>query len=295
MKTRQFILLAPPGVNVQDHAAALAKQWQIPYVSLDALRQEAIAHQSTLASEIAPYLESGEPLPDTPTLKLMRRRFEQPDTVLKGWVLEGFPRTVSQAQGFGDWWAAMGAAPVVVYLKAVTGILINRLSAEPDRDESISAIRQRLETYQADIEPLVEYYQQRGQLKIVNASLSFAEVGRSLARLGQEHVGAAPLIHDEAELNVLIARKPRLVVDCMATWCGSCKRVTPSIDKLAAEYRDRVNVMKIDFDTNRQITKRFGLQGIPAVMFFRDGELLKTLTGVKSYAEYTTALSSLFD
>jgi len=84
-------------------------------------------------------------------------------------------------------------------------------------------------------------------------------------------------------------------VDCMAAWCGSCKQVSPLIDQLATEYRDRVQVMKIDFDANRQISKRFGLQGIPAVMFFKDGKLLTILTGVKSYGEYSTAIAHLLD
>ena len=50
---------------------------------------------------------------------------------------------------------------------------------------------------------------------------------------------------------------------------------------------------KIDFDVNRQITKRFGLQGIPAVMFFQQGELLETLTGVKAYSEYEREIERL--
>lgn len=79
----------------------------------------------------------------------------------------------------------------------------------------------------------------------------------------------------------------------MAPWCGSCKQVSPFIDQLAEEYRDRVNVMKINFDANRQISKRFGLQGIPAVLYFKNGQLQTTLTGVKSYAEYNNAIARL--
>jgi thioredoxin len=100
---------------------------------------------------------------------------------------------------------------------------------------------------------------------------------------------------NEAALDALIAQESRLVVDCMAMWCGSCKQVTPSIDKLAEIYQGRVTVMKIDFDANRQISKRFELKGIPAVMFFQDGELLEILTGVKAYAEYDAAIARLLD
>ncbi len=184
-------------------------------------------------------------------------------------------------------------AATVAYLKATTEVLIIRLLNESSEKPPISAIRDRLERFQQSLEPLIEYYQQRSQLATINASLSFAEVASALAQLGQEDTGAAKLIRDEAELDALLSSKPLLVVDCMASWCGSCKQVTPSINKLAEAYGDSVTVMKIDFDVNRQITKRFELKGIPAVMFFKNGERLETLTGVKSYQEYSAAVTRL--
>jgi thioredoxin len=296
MEMKQFILIAPPGVGGKDHAASLARRWQIPHVSMEELLQQAVASGSDAGLEARPYVEAGERVPDEVVLQLMRRRFEQMDTMLKGWVLDGFPRTLTQAQGFNEWWESLGqSAPTAVYLKTMQGILMNRLVNEPGQTGSAEAIRRRLEHYQAEVEPILEYYQRRNQLKTVNASVSFAEVARDLANLGHEPTDAAPLIRDEAELDVLIYSKPRLVVDCMASWCGSCQQVTPFINRLAEEYRDRVNVMKLDFDANRQISKRFGLKGIPAVLFFKDGQLLETLTGVKSYNEYNAALNRLLD
>jgi thioredoxin len=254
----------------------------------------AIAAETAIGVEARPYVDAGELIPDALAMKLIRKRFEQPDTMLKGWVLEGFPRTLAQAQSFDEWWAAVGQPPATVaYLKATPEFLIIRLLNESSEKPSISAIRDRLESFQQSLEPLLEHYQQRSQLATVNASLSSAEVARALAELGQEDTSAAKLIRDEAELDALLASEPLLVVDCMASWCGSCKQVTPSIDKLAEAYGDSVTVMKIDFDVNRQITKRFELKGIPAVMFFKNGERTETLTGVKSYQEYNAAVTRL--
>ncbi|RZM78888.1 nucleoside monophosphate kinase [Leptolyngbya iicbica] len=294
METTQLILLAPPGARGAEHAAALAQQWAVPQVSMSELLQQAIADGSAIATELRPYLAAGEPLPDELALKLIKRRLEQPDTVLHGWVIEGFPRSVGQAQGLNTWWTTMGRPlPTVVYLKAMAGILMNRLAAEPGQTATTPALKRCLEQYQAEVAPLVEYYQQQAQLTTLNANLSFAEVARDLAAIGQPQSSAAPLIEDEAELDTLIYGESRLVVDCMAPWCGSCKQVSPFIDQLAEEYRDRVNVMKINFDANRQISKRFGLQGIPAVLYFKNGQLQTTLTGVKSYAEYNNAIARL--
>ncbi len=296
MSTKQLILLGPPGVGVRAQATTLADRWQIAAVSMAGLVREAIDKETAIGLEARPYVEADELVPDALVLKLIRKRFEQPDTMLKGWVLAGFPRTVAQAQGFNEWWSAVGQPPAtVVYLKAVPELLINRLWAENGQAEPIPSIRKRLERHQQAVAPLLEYYQQRDQLTTINASLSCAEVTRELAQLGQAETGAAAMIQDEAQLDALIAQRSRLVVDCMASWCGSCRQVTPSIDRLAETYGDRVTVMKIDFDANRQISKRFGLKGIPAVMFFKNGERLETLTGVKSYQEYSVALDHLLE
>ena len=292
MTSKQLILLGPPGMGVKAHAIALSKRWHVPHVSMGQLIHEAIAKESTLGLEARPYVEAGERVPDAVAMKLLRRRFEQPDVMLQGWVLDGFPRTLAQAETFDRWLLAVGhGAAQVAYLKSLTGLLIKRLVAENGQDEPISAIRQRLTLYKEEIAPLTDYYQQREQLTMVNGNQSVAEIDYALSQLGQEDAGAARFIQDESELDSLIEKESLLVVDCMASWCGSCKLVTPLIDQLAETYRERVNVMKIDFDANKQVPKRFGLKGMPAVMFFKDGELMETLTGVKPYQAYSAALT----
>jgi thioredoxin 1 len=97
-------------------------------------------------------------------------------------------------------------------------------------------------------------------------------------------------IQDEAELDSLLATEAVLVVDCTATWCGPCKLVAPLMDQLAAEYIDKAKVFKIDLDTNKPVAKRFGIRSIPAVLYFKQGELVETIIGVKSYEEFSSAV-----
>ena len=97
-------------------------------------------------------------------------------------------------------------------------------------------------------------------------------------------------IQDEAELDSLLATEAVLVVDCTATWCGPCKLVAPLMDQLAAEYVDKAKVFKIDLDTNKPVAKRFGIRSIPAVLYFKQGELVETIVGVKSYEEFSSAV-----
>lgn len=103
-------------------------------------------------------------------------------------------------------------------------------------------------------------------------------------------MGTATFIQDETEFDALLAKGLLLVVDCTATWCGPCKLISPLIDQLADEYRDRAQVFKLDLDTNKTIAKRFGIKSIPAVMVFKQGELLETLIGVKPYEEFSRAV-----
>jgi thioredoxin 1 len=99
-----------------------------------------------------------------------------------------------------------------------------------------------------------------------------------------------PFIQDETEFDSLLTDKSLLVVDCTASWCGPCKLVAPLMDQLVNQYEDRAKVFKLDLDNNKSIAKRFAIKSIPAVMLFKQGELVETLVGVKPYEEFTAAV-----
>jgi thioredoxin 1 len=105
----------------------------------------------------------------------------------------------------------------------------------------------------------------------------------------------AEFIKDEIEFNALLAEGKVLVVDCTAPWCGPCKLVAPLIDRLAEEYIDRAQVFKLDIDVNKALVKGFGIRSIPAVIYFKAGEKVTTIVGVKSYEEFSLALTNLLD
>lgn len=290
MTVKQFILLGSPGSRVKEHAIALAQSWNLPCISFSDCITEVAQQNTEKGQTVRSYLEADQPIPDELCFKTLRKQLEQTDAMLKGWVVTGFPRCVTQAQMLNGWLDQVGQpAAVAIDLKTMTGILMNRLSASSDL--STPALRRQLTQHHETLTPVLNYYQQQAQLKTVNGNLSFDEVAHEIFQLGHAGSDTARFIKDEAELNALLEKEPMMVVDCMASWCGSCKQVTPLIDKLAIAYGDRVNVLKIDFDANQQITKRFGLKGMPAVMFFKDGELQETLTGVKPYQDYNAAVN----
>jgi thioredoxin 1 len=103
-------------------------------------------------------------------------------------------------------------------------------------------------------------------------------------------MNTAAFIQDQIEFENLRKTTSLLVVDCTATWCGPCKVIAPFIDQLAENYSDRATVTKLDIDGNKSLAKEFGLKSIPAVLFFKSEELVETMIGVKTYAEYSATL-----
>ena len=273
-KSKQLVLMGQLGTDVEKRAIALAERWHVPFISMNNLVAQARV--------------------DNPDYeRLLKRRLEQPDA-LYGWVLVGFPESEAQALVLEEVLMRLERASVeAAYLQGSKGLLISRIARETG--ESAGRIRERLTQHQAKIDPVVEFYMRESRLTTINACLSDKEVENELYKLGHEETGAAALVRDEAELDALLQEDSLLVVDCMASWCGPCKLVSPMVDQLAEAYGDRAKVVKMDFDTNKQIPKRFGLKGMPAVMFFKEGELKETLTGVKPYKIYSATMANLLE
>jgi thioredoxin 1 len=94
----------------------------------------------------------------------------------------------------------------------------------------------------------------------------------------------------DSELNELLTQSGVVVVDYTASWCGPCRLIGPYIDKLAEEYADRAQVRKIDLDQNKENAKKFNIRSIPAVLFFKNGELVEHLVGKASYETFSETL-----
>ena len=97
----------------------------------------------------------------------------------------------------------------------------------------------------------------------------------------------------DSELQDLLKSDLPLVVDCTASWCGPCKLVSPLMDRLAASYDGKANVVKVDVDQNRGTAKEYGIKSIPAVLLFKNSELIETIVGVSPYERFSDALDAL--
>ncbi|WP_348539940.1 MULTISPECIES: thioredoxin [Spirulina sp. CCY15215] len=109
-------------------------------------------------------------------------------------------------------------------------------------------------------------------------------------RTNQNSVMEKATYIQESDFDSCIADNSLVVIDFTAPWCGPCRVIAPLIDKLAQEYENRATVVKIDIDTNKSIPKKFNVRSIPAVLFFKDAELVETFVGKATYEEYQEML-----
>lgn len=80
--------------------------------------------------------------------------------------------------------------------------------------------------------------------------------------------------------DVLDAGTP-VLVDFWAPWCGPCKQVAPILEEIAGDYAGQISVVKLNTDDNPQVTRRYGISGIPTMNLYVGGEVVKTLVGAQ--------------
>lgn len=100
----------------------------------------------------------------------------------------------------------------------------------------------------------------------------------------------AKYVQDNNEFEELLTYDGPVVVDYTATWCGPCRVIAPLIDKLAAEYEGRAKVVKIDLDKHKENAKKYAIRSIPAVLIFKQGEVVENLVGKAPYETFSHAL-----
>lgn len=178
----RLIFLGPPGAGKGTQAKLLAEALQIPHISTGDILRSAVAQATPLGQKAQGYMDKGELVPDALLLDLVSDRLNQPDAQ-NGWILDGFPRNVSQASFLDNLLQERHETCDCINLEVPDDVLVERMLGRGRTDDTTEAIRTRLEIYHNDTAPLIGYYRERSMLKVINGDRSMDEVTDSLKQL----------------------------------------------------------------------------------------------------------------
>jgi adenylate kinase len=180
----RIVLLGPPGAGKGTQAAKLAEKLQIPHLSTGELFRDNISTGTKLGLEAKRYLDAGDLVPSELTNELVDDRLTKPDAS-DGFILDGYPRSVAQAEALHDMLERRGThLDAVVEFRVAEDELFDRLRARGRADDTDDVIRNRMNVYRDETAPLIEYY--RKELKTVDAVGTVDEVfARTLQALGK--------------------------------------------------------------------------------------------------------------
>ena len=186
----RLVLLGPPGSGKGTQAARLKDELQIPHISTGDLLRAEVAAGSELGLQAKEAMARGELVSDEILLGMIRSRLSRED-VANGFILDGYPRNVAQANALEALLASIGQPlQAVVQLDVANELLVERIAgrakAEGREDDNPESVRKRLQVYSDSTAPVIGFYESRGALAKVDGVGTLDEVfARILAALGK--------------------------------------------------------------------------------------------------------------
>lgn len=183
----RLILLGPPGAGKGTQALRLVERYEIVQLSTGDMLRAAVAAGTEIGLRAKAIMDSGELVPDEVVVGIVADRIQQPDA-RRGFILDGFPRTVRQAEALERMLEENGLGlDAVIELKVDEGILLSRIEKRagetpggPRADDNAEALAKRLAVYREQTAPLVAYFEARGLLRTVDGMAPVDRVSREI-------------------------------------------------------------------------------------------------------------------
>lgn len=204
----RIVLLGPPGSGKGTQASRISKMFKVPHISTGDIFREAMEKKTELGKRVKLYVESGRLVPDDLVIKLMRQRLSRGDCK-RGFVLDGFPRTLAQAEALERLVKVQAVLNLVVDVNEAIRRLSMRRSCkvcgaiyhllyDPPRvggrcdvcanplfqrvDDNENVIWERMKEYERGTRPMVNFYKEKGLLIDINGNKSIEEVFNDIVR-----------------------------------------------------------------------------------------------------------------
>ncbi|QDT01506.1 adenylate kinase [Adhaeretor mobilis] len=172
----RIVFIGPPGAGKGTQSVRLAERLSIPHLSTGDLLREACRLGTPIGKQADEFMQTGRLVPDDLVQEILVERLEEEDCQ-NGYVLDGFPRTVAQAENLDEMLAEHGMPlNLAMEIRVEYGLLLRRLVERGRDDDTLDVIKKRLQQYNDLTKPLLDYYQQRDVLHVIDGHDSPEEV-----------------------------------------------------------------------------------------------------------------------
>ncbi len=184
MTARRLLMLGPPGSGKGTQAQRLARKLGVPQISTGEMLRAAVEAASPVGLQAKTFMESGKLVPDEVVIGVARERLAQADC-REGFILDGFPRTLAQAEALDGILEELGCSlecclALDVDEDALVDRLLRRAQIEGRSDDTAETIRTRMQVYREQTEPLVDHYRRQGVVAELDGLGEITEVARRI-------------------------------------------------------------------------------------------------------------------
>lgn len=173
----RLVLLGPPGAGKGTQAQLLSDALNIPHISTGDLFRSNISQGTDLGKQAQEYMDAGKLVPTEVTANMVRDRLSQPDAA-EGFLLDGFPRTIEQADLLEAMLKDMDVElDAVINYQVSEDVVVERMLSRGRNDDNESTIRTRLQVYREETAPLIDYYE--GRLLNIDAEGSVEDISET--------------------------------------------------------------------------------------------------------------------